>query len=119
MFVWLSLSGLETNTKKTGAFIIVLAGILMFLRMKKIDAFSKFRGRKMRKGGNRGLYGWRREDQDQYPTDAPPKYPGETETYGYPSEEKSIPAQQQMDGFFAPVAMPPLAKPEIYPPGSI
>jgi hypothetical protein len=73
--------------------------------MKKIDAFSKLRNRKIRKGGNRDIYGWRRDDQ--YSTDAPPKYPGEAESYVYPSNEKSIP-----DGFFSPAALPPLAIPE-------
>ena len=79
--------------------------------MKKIDAFSMFRNRKIRKGGNRDLYGWRRDDQ--YSTDAPPKYPGEAEVepYSYPHDEKSIPAERQMNGFFSPVSLPPLSIP--------
>jgi hypothetical protein len=78
--------------------------------MKKIDAFAKFRGRKVRRGGDRGLYGWRRNDR--YLTDAPPQYPGGPETYGYLGDEKSMPAHQKTDGFFSPVVLPPLAIPE-------
>jgi len=78
--------------------------------MKKIDAFAKLRGRKVRRGGDRGFYGWRKNNG--YSPDSPPQYPGGPETHGYLSDEKSIPAPQKMEGFYAPVVLPPLTIPE-------
>lgn len=103
----LCLPSLETNWNFAGAFVIVIGLVLLVLRMNKIDAFSKFRNRKVRKGGSRDNYGWRRNDE--YATDAPPKYPGERNSYEYPSDMKSISPQKQADGYFTPIAMPPLA----------
>jgi hypothetical protein len=92
-----------------GAFIICLFAIYLFMRMKKIDVFSNVRNRRIRKGGERGIYGWRRDSRS--PPEAPPQYSGE-DPYGYPNEEKKYPEQRQFDGAFAPVTLPPLQMPE-------
>ena len=78
--------------------------------MKKRDIFSSLRKRKVRKGGARGWYGWRRASR--FPSsDAPPRYLGGEGPYEYPTDEKSIPAQRSLDAFFSPTARPPLATP--------
>jgi len=72
----------------------------------KIDIFRKFRNRKLGRGGARGWYGWRRQSMD-YASEPPPMYPGEA----FPTEEKAVPAQRQLDAFFTPMGMPPVATP--------
>lgn len=88
-----------------GAFIIVVAGIYFLTRMRKIDLLASFRNRKFGKGGARGWYGWRKEET-YYIHDPPPKYSGDV----YPSE-KNIPAQQQVEAFYTPTTIPPMATP--------
>ena len=44
--------------------------------------------------------------------DAPPKYTGYAESFDYASEQKTVPAQRQLDAFFSPMSMPALATPE-------
>ncbi|KAH6680764.1 hypothetical protein B0J14DRAFT_471612, partial [Halenospora varia] len=95
-----------------GAFIIVLAAVYFILRMKKIDPFSSVRNRQIRRGGSRGIYGWRREsrDRDAYMSDAPPKY--REEPFDYAEFEKEGKEQREYDGAFAPSAAQQLARPE-------
>lgn len=88
-----------------GAFIIVVAGVYFLTRARKIDIPAFFRNRKFGRGGSRGWYGWRKEETD-YMSEPPPKYSGEA----YPSE-KNIPAQQQVEAFYTPTAVPPMATP--------
>jgi len=78
--------------------------------MMKIDVLSPFRNRGFRRG-SKGWPGWRRRSKDLTSLE-PPKYPGQDGSYGYPSDEKSIPPQRQLDAFFSPVAIPPLANPQ-------
>lgn len=94
-----------------GAFIIFIAAVYFIARMKKIDLFSKARGREFTRGGPRGWYGWRGKESD-YTMDAPPKYTGYDESFEYASEQKPVPAQRQLDAFFLPTSMPALATPE-------
>lgn len=94
-----------------GAFIIFIAAVYFIARMKKIDLFSKARGREFSRGGSRGWYGWRGKEPD-YTTDAPPKYTGYDESLEYPSEQKTIPTQRQLDAFYSPTSMPQMASPE-------
>jgi hypothetical protein len=72
--------------------------------MRKIDLLASVRNRKFGRGGARGWYGWRKEEK--YYMDPPPKYSGDV----YPSE-KNIPAQQQVEAFYTPTAVPPMATP--------
>ena len=88
---------------------MVLAGVYLIFRMKKAGKFAVFRKRQFRKGGNHGWYGFWRNDRNTI-SDAPPRYSGPEECYGKNTEEKNIPSQRQLDAFFSPVAMPPLAK---------
>jgi hypothetical protein len=99
-------------TEILGAFIILVAVVFFIARMKKIDLFSKARGREFSRGGSRGWYGWREREMD-YTTDGPPpKYPGYDESIEYPAEQKAVPAQRQLNAFFSPTTTLPLATPE-------
>jgi hypothetical protein len=85
---------------------MIVAGIYFLSKMMKIDILSKFRNREFSRRGRRGWYGWRIKETI-YSSDPPPIYPGE----GFPSDEKSIPAQRQLEAFYSPMARPPLATP--------
>lgn len=95
-----------------GAFIIFLAIVYFIARMKKIDLFSKARGREFSRGGPRGWYGFREREMD-YSTDGPPpKYTGYDEGFEFASEQKAVPSQRQVDAFYSPTTPPTLATPE-------
>jgi hypothetical protein len=83
---------------------MVVAGVYFFARMRKIDLWAFFLGRKFERGGRRGWYGWRK--QDDYTSDPPPVYSDK-----YPPDEKNIPVQQQIDAFYSPPVAPPMATP--------
>jgi len=83
-------------------------GVYFLSKMMKIDLLSKFRNREFSRGGRRGWYGWRRKETNYF-LDPPPVYPGEE----FPSDEKSIPAQRQLEAFYSPMARPPLAAPAL------
>jgi len=89
-----------------GAFIIFAALVYFLTRLMKVDILSKLRSRTVSRGGSRGWYGWRRKSEN-YNSDPPPVYTGE----GFLPDEKSIPAQRELDAFFSPMARPPLATP--------
>lgn len=85
---------------------MVAAAIWFIARMRKVDLFAPLRNRKFERGGSRGWYGWRKQQEDYY-TDPPPKYSG-----AYYTEEKSLAAQQPpMDAFYNSPNMPPMATP--------
>jgi hypothetical protein len=94
-----------------GAFIIIVAGAYLLTRMKKIDLLSVVRNREVRKGGPKGWYGWRRKSMN-WTSLSTQGYTNEDGAYGYHSDEKSTPAQRQLDAFFSPIAKPPLATPQ-------
>ena len=98
---------------RSGGFIIVLAAIFLLMRMRGIDVFKRTRNRKVRKGGPRGLYGWRRNSGA--PSEDPPQYNGDF-PYEYPEDEKKDFQGRQADDKFAPTIspamLPPLAIPE-------
>lgn len=84
---------------------MVAAGIWFFARMRKIDLFGPARNRKIEKGGSRGWYGWRKQQQPDYASDPPPEYHG-----GDFGEEKKF-SQQPMEYNYRPLTLPPLAAP--------
>lgn len=85
---------------------MVAAAIWFFARMQKIDLFAPLRNRKIERGGSRGWYGWRKQQEDYY-ADPPPKYSG-----AYPTEEKPLAVQQPpMDAFYNATNMPRMATP--------
>ncbi|KAH9216344.1 hypothetical protein DL95DRAFT_120042 [Leptodontidium sp. 2 PMI_412] len=90
-----------------GAFIIVAAGIYFLHKMKK-DPLASVRDRRFGKGGPRGWYGWRKEDQ-VYVGNEPPFYYGQN----YSSNEKAMSNQQyierQNDTSYSPNGMPIMA----------
>lgn len=90
-----------------GAFIIIMTIVYLILIRKRIDPWGKVRSRKIRKGGNRGLYGWRR---DSNTSEAPPSYPGDE--YGYPVEKKDPRYDPSYPPMIKPVTLAPLAIPE-------
>jgi hypothetical protein len=79
------------------------------MRMKGIDVLKKTRNRKVRKGGPRGLYGWRRNSKA--PSEEPPQYNGETTPYGFPEDEKMDLDRKQADDNFAPSISPAMLPP--------
>jgi hypothetical protein len=85
---------------------MIMAGIYFLCRMMKVDLFAKLRNRKFGRGGPRGWYGWRRQEED-YPSDPPPQYAEDI----YPPDEKPIPNQQQLDAFYSPITIQPIATP--------
>jgi hypothetical protein len=104
--------GSRLTRRNLGAFIIFLAAIWFIARIKKIDLFSKARGKEFSRGGPRGWYGFRDREMD-YSTDGPPpKYTGYDEGFEHPSEQKAVPAQRQLDAFYSPTTPPTLATPE-------
>lgn len=66
--------------------------------MRNIDLFGPVRNRQIRKGGDRGLYGWRRNGLAS-PSEVPPNY---DDPVIFPSEKKNPPVRSQFDGDFAP-----------------
>ena len=75
-----------------GALIIVLTAIYIFARSKKVDLFSVFRHRELRKGRNGKWYGWRRKEL----VNLPPNYSSEASftPFTFVSEEKKPYFQQ-------------------------
>lgn len=90
--------------------MIIIAVICLLTRMKKIDMLSVFRNRKIQ-GGSRRWYGWGTKSKNSTPQ-ATQSYKIEGTTYGFPSDEKSIPPQRQLDAFFSPITKPPPAIPQ-------
>ncbi|CAG8976253.1 hypothetical protein HYALB_00009428 [Hymenoscyphus albidus] len=68
-----------------GTFIIIMTIVYLVLIRKRIDPWGKVRNRKIRRGGNRDFYGWRKGDNSH---EAPPLYSGDE--YGYPVEKKDL-----------------------------
>lgn len=89
-----------------GAFVIILASIYIFARMKKIDLLASFRNRKISKGGSRGWYGWRQKRAKLSSTET--AYP--SIGYSYPSDEKV--EQRSVDSFFDSMAKPTVVVPQ-------
>ena len=81
--------------------------------MKGFDVFGKVRERKVRKGGIRGMYSWRRSRKSS--SEASLQQDG-AETYGFPVDEKKYLEAQDLVGNFAPIKspgmLPPLTIPE-------
>jgi hypothetical protein len=94
---------------KLGAFFILMAVAYFIARMMKIDLFSQVRCREIAHPGNgRGSS----EREINYTADIPPpKYSGYDELFEYPSEQKVVPSQRQLDAFYSPMSIPTLATP--------
>jgi hypothetical protein len=80
-------------------------------RITKVDLFSKFRGRKFRRGASGRWYGWHKNERRNIVGD-PPAYPGHVVPTEYVSAEKAIPNQQRVDAFVSLDDLPSLAMPE-------
>lgn len=86
---------------------MVAAGIYFLHKMKR-DPLASVRNRRFERGGPRGWYGWRKEDQDCM-DDEPPFYYGQQ----YGSNEKAMSKQQhieqQNNTIYSPNGMPIMA----------
>jgi hypothetical protein len=75
---------------------MIIAGVWVLIRAKKVNKFS-FRDRELRKGGERGWYGWRRKSSDMTSIYAAKNYPDNRSSYTYSQNEKPIPTQKESE----------------------
>ncbi|PBP21389.1 hypothetical protein BUE80_DR007779 [Diplocarpon rosae] len=87
-----------------GGFILAASAIYFLIKLKErnIHFPTTTTNRTFGKGGPRGWYGWRKQDQGYM--DYPPQY-------YYTSDEKSSPIQQNVDSYYVPAGTPVMASP--------
>ncbi|CAL3969278.1 hypothetical protein PZA11_006131 [Diplocarpon coronariae] len=87
-----------------GGFVLVASAIYFIIRLKErnFNSPTTTTNRTFGKGGPRGWYGWRKEDQGY--TDYPPQY-------YYSSDEKSSSIQKNVESYYLPAGTPIMASP--------
>ncbi|PBP27974.1 hypothetical protein BUE80_DR001110 [Diplocarpon rosae] len=87
-----------------GGFILAASAIYFLIRLKErnIHFPTTTTNRTFGKGGPRGWYGWRKQDQGYM--DYPPQY-------YYSSDEKLSPIQQNAESYYLPAGTPVMASP--------